>query len=537
MAVSDEVATHPSEHVGTWVVHLDVRGCCTFSSALATNFLGDPGRELTGRNLIQMLKSRAVDGLPPGLVESIETRGPLETVQIFLRCSDGGVAIVELNGEPEFDEQGVYVGFWVICRDMTSQRREKGEMLRERAELEQRADERAVRLEKANAVLKKQITRRRRTADRLREAVGRLEESDGQRSQFVNNVSHDLRTPVTSMQFALTNLLRGTEGPLSEGVVDYLKLLLDDCARLATTVNDILDLSRIESNTLQLMRVPVSFGRLATRVARALNVQAAERRLALHVNVPDDCGFVDGDIAKLERVLQNVISNAIKYTADGGSVYVTFAKRRPRTKWLTLDVVDTGIGIATEHLRKVTKPFYRVGEQASGTGLGLYIAKELIGKHGGRLAITSSVNRENPGTRVRIQLPARAAPCVLVVDDCTDARCLVDTLLRYAGYHVVTACDGAAALDVLRKMPVDLVLMDLIMPGMDGACAIAQIRANHAWRHIPIIMATAGEPDHVQREILDGFGIPVIPKPWKSDQLLDALEDAFAGKKYLNVTP
>ena len=166
------------------------------------------------------------------------------------------------------------------------------------------------------------ITIRKKEQAALEEAVAKLEEHDRARSMFVSNVSHELRTPLTSMIYAVKNMLKGVCGPLPERAQRYLEILDGDCKRLLGTVNDILDLRKVESKTLTLAKTRAPMARLIRRSVDALTVQAEQKSLSLTVSSGPDTWFVCCDVQKMERVVLNVVGNAIKFTPEGGTVDV-----------------------------------------------------------------------------------------------------------------------------------------------------------------------------------------------------------------------
>ena len=237
--------------------------------------------------------------------------------------------------------------------------------------------------------LVRDISARKKAQEDLEEAVARLEAHDRAKSQFVSNVSHELRTPLTSMIYAVANMLRGVVGPLPDRVRQYLEMLDGDCKRLLATVNDILDLRKIEAKSLPLNRVSISLPWLVSQSVESLRVQAEQKGLTLTVSETKGCWFVHGDPQKLERVILNIVGNAIKFTPQRGHLHVTVGEDAQQPGHVLISVQDDGIGIPADAIDKVTLRHFTVGVQPTGSGLGLSISKEIVDMHGGSLRIKS----------------------------------------------------------------------------------------------------------------------------------------------------
>ena len=374
------------------------------------------------------------------------------------------------------------------------------------------------------------ITVRKQAQDALEEAVARLELHDAARSQFVSNVSHELRTPLTSMIYAVNNMLLGVVGNLAEPARRYLERLDRDCRRLLGTVNDILDLRKIESRTLTLAKARVPFSRLVCGSVESLRLQAEEKGIHLSFEGPPRPRFVDCDMHKMERVILNVVGNAVKFTPEGGSIRISVKQDPDDAGTVRLSVCDSGIGIPPEAIDKVTVRYFKVGEQPSGSGLGLAIAKELVELHGGSLQIKSPTPNSDRGTAVYVRLPSVEAPTVLVADDDDDVRDLMVRQIEGQGYRVLTATDGGDALRKCLAGNVDVAILDLILPEMDGTNVILQLKGHKHTMRLPVIVVTGAHVGRAKAEILSSFAIPALAKPWKEEELLDRISGAFFGR-------
>lgn len=371
------------------------------------------------------------------------------------------------------------------------------------------------------------VTVRKRAQDALEEAVARLEEHDRARSQFVSNVSHELRTPLTSMTYAVANMLRGVVGPISDDVRRYLEMLGGDCRRLLNTVNDILDIRQIENQTIALARTVVPVGSLVRSVMASLRIQAERKGISMTTDVGDRSWFIHADAPKMERVLMNVVGNAIKFTPDHGAVSAFVSEDPERPGHVLVGIKDTGIGIPPEAIDKVTLRYFTVGEQPSGSGLGLAIAKEMVELHGGGISIRSPPPDAENGTLVCISLPSVPAPRILTVDDEEEVLKLLAYQFGRRGYQVVPARSVSEAVAVMEHdMPAAIVL-DLVMPGADGTELILRMKAGKNGARTPIVVITGANLSRAKAQILQSFSVPVFAKPWDEGELIDKVEEAL----------
>lgn len=373
------------------------------------------------------------------------------------------------------------------------------------------------------------ISVRKRAQDALEEAVEKLEAHDRNRSQFISNVSHELRTPLTSMIYAITNMLKGVVGPLTDQTSEYMEMLLGDCKSLLTTVNDILDLRKIESRTLTLAKTRVPFGRLVQRSAMSLRVQAESKEIEFQVQTGQGRCFVNCDAQKIERIVLNLVGNALKFTPQGGAITVTVAREWDELEYVRVTVDDTGIGIPEEAVQHVTERYFTVGDQPSGSGLGLSISKEIVDMHDGEFSVESPVPGSSEGARFSFRLPTAPPPTVLIVDDDPNVQRMLDEQMVEHGYGVLTAKTGREALDLVASETPDIIILDLRLPDMDGSDVIIKLKGDSATVRIPILVLTGVHLNRTMADVLRNFGIPVIAKPWDESELLDRVANAFLG--------
>jgi two-component system, OmpR family, phosphate regulon sensor histidine kinase PhoR len=233
--------------------------------------------------------------------------------------------------------------------------------------------------------------------------ISELRRLERVRQDFVANVSHEFRTPLTAIQgFAETLLGGALEDPANRQ--RFVEIIRDHAARLARLTEDLLELSRIEAGELKLEFQPVSVQQLVESCVETASLKARSKQLGLNVTVPAGLPAVRGDANRLQEVLQNLLDNAVQYTPSGGSIEVIAAN--PNSQ-IVITVVDTGIGIPQAEQSRIFERFYRVdaarSREAGGTGLGLSIARHIVEAHGGRIWVESTVSE---GSRFHFSIPA-----------------------------------------------------------------------------------------------------------------------------------
>ena len=334
------------------------------------------------------------------------------------------------------------------------------------------------------------------------------------KSEFLAGMSHELRTPLNGV-LGYAQLLT-MEGGLNAQQARGLDTIHQSGLHLLALINDILDLARIEAGHTELSRAPVNLSGLLQSVVQLMRVKADEKRLAFGFDVGVDLPeAVLVDERRLRQVLLNLLGNAIKFTDDGKvGLRASAEPKGPGQVLLRLDVEDTGVGMRPEDLERIFEPFQQVGDvqrRSGGTGLGLTITRALVNDMGGQVQVSSEFGC---GTRFRLELPlslaepaqaaARKAPGVaryrgplqrvLVVDDAAVNRALMCDFLTNAGFMVAQASDGSELLEAAKSFRPHLILMDSVMPSVDGVEATRQLRQDADLGAVPVIAisATAG---------------------------------------------
>lgn len=251
-------------------------------------------------------------------------------------------------------------------------------------ELEQMAAQRGVKLSCANIALSR--------------AKIAFEQAAHRREEMVQDVAHDLRTPLTSIKGASQNLLDDMAGPLSDSAREYVEIVRDQSEHLIGIVNWLVDAMRVSLDPVELKTTPVEIDQLAKRVVRGLRPIAEEQGIEVSVETEPAGALVDPD--KLLLVLENLVGNALKFTESGGHVSVSV---KPVEKTVEISVTDTGVGMSPAELEHVFDRYYRSSHQRSGSGLGLSISRELVRLHGGDISVSSEKGK---GSAFVVMLPS-----------------------------------------------------------------------------------------------------------------------------------
>jgi PAS domain S-box-containing protein len=358
-------------------------------------------------------------------------------------------------------------------------------------------------------------------------------EVERMKDEFVSVVSHELRTPLTSIRGSLGLLAAGTLGDVPERGRRMLEIAVQNTDRLVRLINDILDIERIESG-----KVPMRVQRVdaAILLDEALEVvQPMADRAGIRLRAPVRGGTVEGDRDRLVQVLTNLLSNAVKFSEPGGAVDVHTAREG---RDVVFRVHDRGRGIPSEHLESVFERFRQIdssdARQKGGTGLGLAIARSIVLQHGGRIWAESAPGEGStftfciPAAASDEPLPeseAEAGPPILVCDDDADVRETVAAVLRAWGYRPLLAADGADAVEIARREAPAAILMDIVMPGMNGGEAVAALRDDPATRGIPVVVVSVMERGTAKADAPDVS--EWVEKPFEESRLLSALETAL----------
>lgn len=356
--------------------------------------------------------------------------------------------------------------------------------------------------------------------NQLEENVCRLKELDSLKSEFLSVASHELRTPLAVMKGGVSLCLDGVAGELNEMQRDLLSDTLENIDNLTRLITDLLDMSKIEAGKISLRRETMDLAALIKKIHNGFSRSAAEKQVDMQLALCGDTLPVYADKDKIIQVFNNLLSNALRFTPEKGRIQIGVDQKQD--EYLCF-VTDTGIGISEKNMKKLFSKFVQIGRVDGpgykGTGLGLTIAKGLVEKHGGKIWANSI---EGQGTTFYFTLQKRACPSVLIVDD---EKMMVDVIEKYLSngeYHILKAYDGEQACRIAEAEVPAMILLDMIMPNLDGYGVIERLKAQDKTRDIPIVIVSSAQVDP-QKIHLDESAdeIQVMSKPVNASELLD----------------
>ena len=434
----------------------------------------------------------------------------------------------------------------VVYKSLRSKNRLNRELSEQKKQLEEQRDK----LEEQRDKLEEQ-------RDQLIQLSHQLEEATHAKLVFFTNISHDFRTPLTLVADPVEHLL--ADKTLNGDQHRMLMLIQRNVNILLRLVNQILDFRKYENGMMEYTPVPVDI--LSSFEGWNESFLAVVRKKHIHFSfdkLADTDYHTLADVEKLERIYFNLLSNAFKFTPENGKVTVRLS---PLTKedgrWIRFTVANTGSMISVEHIRNIFDRFYRIDMHHAGSGIGLALVKAFVELHKGTISVESD---EKQGTIFTVDLPMQTCevtvsvdsplsssigasvssalnnaqvaeeeeterdydsskPSVLIIDDNADIRSYVHSLL-HADYTVIEAVDGSEGIRKAMKYVPDLIISDVMMPGIDGIECCRRLKSELQTCHIPVILLTACSLDEQRIQGYDGGADSYISKPFSSQLLL-----------------
>lgn len=368
--------------------------------------------------------------------------------------------------------------------------------------------------------------------------------------QFFTEISHEFRTPLTLIIDPLEQLLSGSSD--EEQKQYYYRLMSKNAKQLLELINQLLDFRKLQSRTL-----PMTFGNadmvaFVKNTATAFNQKAEEQHIRFEIHTSANQLFIDFDTEKMRIILNNLLSNAFKFTPVYGQITVRIGSDEVQNDKITIEVQDNGIGISPEFHEKVFDPFYQVSEskqQIPGSGIGLAFTKELVNLHGGEILL---ISEKGKGACFRVVIPTKQVydntiqqqivepelseqitisnpsnneddstkPLLLMVDDNVDIRTYFKINFGKK-YRIEEAVDGLDGFNKAVETIPDLIISDLMMPGIDGIELCKRLKTDEHTSHIPVILLTARQSDESRIEGYETGADAYVTKPFSSE-VLDA---------------
>ncbi len=393
------------------------------------------------------------------------------------------------------------------------------------------------------------------------------EEANKAKLQFFTNISHELRTPLTLIADPVNYIIH--DDNLNSQQRSMLQIVQRNVLVLTQLVSEILDFRKVQNGKMELRLSDFNLAESMKQWIMLFSVSAQKKHIAISMDAPDTI-MLRADQDKIERICYNLLSNALKYTSEGGEITLTAKEEGGR---VMISVADNGCGISSDELPYIFDRFYQAKNAGRGTGIGLAIVKAFTELHHGEVSATSI---EGKGSTFTIHIPVRQKgevtnqptekieqlvepssaeevpnqarhideliqpyqtdkPEVLIIDDNIDIRTYLRSVLSEK-YNVSEAADGKVGLELARKIVPDIVLSDIMMPVMDGLAFCQQLKTDKAISHIPVILLTARSLDEQRAEGYEHGADAYLSKPFSLRLLLSRIDNLIESRKKLNQT-
>ena len=393
------------------------------------------------------------------------------------------------------------------------------------------------------------------------------EEANKAKLQFFTNISHELRTPLTLIADPVNYIIH--DDNLNSQQRSMLQIVQRNVLVLTQLVSEILDFRKVQNGKMELRLSDFNLAESMKQWIKLFSVSAQKKHIATSMDAPDTI-MLRADQDKIERICYNLLSNALKYTSEGGEITLTAKEENGR---VMISVADNGCGISSDELPYIFDRFYQAKNAGRGTGIGLAIVKAFTELHHGEVSATSI---EGKGSTFTIHIPVRQKgevtnqptekieqlvepssaeevpnqarhideliqpyqtdkPEVLIIDDNIDIRTYLRSVLSEK-YNVSEAADGKVGLELARKIVPDIVLSDIMMPVMDGLAFCQQLKTDKAISHIPVILLTARSLDEQRAEGYEHGADAYLSKPFSLRLLLSRIDNLIESRKKLNQT-
>jgi PAS domain S-box-containing protein len=455
-------------------------------------------------------------------------------IELRVRWPDGTLRYLRADGQVQRDAQGRALRMTGVHFDITERKQAEFDLLRHRDHLLELVDERT-------ASLRAIIAEQKLTEAKLVAARGAAEAANRVKSEFLAKMSHELRTPLNAV--IGFSRLAVKAGGLSGDQQENLEIIHRSGQHLLTLINDVLQLSKIESGRMWLSESDVDLGGVLREVVEMLAIRARQGGLALELVMDAVPDVVRVDAVKLRQVLINLLGNALKFTMTGTVKLEVRAQPAADGVTVRFEVSDTGIGIASEYYEAVFEPFFQMDNHATaaGTGLGLAISRQYVQMMGGDMTLVSTPGTGSTfGFTLKLAIGEAGAQSargvvaglaqqqrgmgILVADDDPVSRKLIVALLEPLGFKVVTAVDGMDALVQLDQFSASLIVLDWRMPRLDGLETISQIRQRTDCHGVPIVICSASAFEEQCNAALKAGANAYLRKPLIEEELFAVLE-------------
>jgi PAS domain S-box-containing protein len=530
---SEEKFRRITENLSGLVCEIDAHARFKYASSSHEAILGYKPRDLIGDSIFDRIHPDDKERVITVFMEGVRTRTD-QTVEFRYQGADENYAWLQSSGHSIFDEDGEFLGAIINSSDITKRKLAENELLRYREHLEELVVERTAEL----AVAKE-----------------RAEAANRAKSMFLANMSHELRTPMNAI-LGYSQMMQN-DSSLPSTQREYLNIINRSGGHLMELINDVLEISRIESRRVVMDMRTCDIHALLEDIEVMFRVRTNDKGLRFEITGVNGLPrYVVTDENKLRQVIINLLGNAVKYT-EAGKILVRFTAENytPDNMRMVAEFEDTGIGIAEEEIDKIFDYFEQTAvarQSSSGTGLGLAISREYARMLGGDIMVTSRLGKGSIfrleinikegidfDLKDKIQHPrvvslaaGQRIPRILVVEDVPESRALLVDILKPVGFAVREGMNGAEAVKIFEEWQPHFIWMDMRMPVMDGLEATRRIRSMETGKSVVIVALTAHALEEEREPILAAGCNEVVRKPFHVEELF-AVMAKHIGLQYI----
>jgi len=367
--------------------------------------------------------------------------------------------------------------------------------------------------------------------------AAKVKYSEELKSELVASISHDFKTPISILKLSLTKILDSKAQELDQKSKQHLECCQGVLDHMYHTINTLLDLYKVEAGMIELKKEPHDVSAIIKNQLKEFDVIFAQKKIKLIKRLPKNPLVALMDKDKIVEVIGNLLSNALKYTPDNGTIIINAS---PIKGFIRLEFINSGGNIPIDKLSLIFEKFHRLNSIQEGTGLGLAIAKDIVEIHDGRIWAENFLNKY---VKFSVILPTDNALVInfepevgnkkiLIVDDTQTDLDLAKSHLKGLGYQLITCSRGVEALRIANENKPDLILLDVVLPDIDGFEIVRKLKSENKTRYIPVLMITSMHSNEFKLLSMDLGVDDFLPKPIDKEELIIKVRSILKDEKH-----